>query len=311
MRKYFAIIALLLLSACGDNGSDINSPPAGEFSLTVSGKGTGSGHVITSPAATPGVDCALANGNASGTCSGNYAEGTSVTLTATPDIGSTFTGWSGDAGSCGTTLTCALEMTGNKTGVAEFNPGAATLPITTSTYYLDPEFAGTGAVIWVAEVQNTTSQTVETAKINFTSHDNGGNVLASDFTFVGPIPPGETRAGRSFADYHGNEASVDIQVGEVTFATEDPHLDAAKIISSNWKVEMGVVHWTVEVQNTTADELQLVNVDFVTYDANGKIIIVDNAVVGPIQAGEKASTEGFADLHGGESSAKFQIESVF
>jgi hypothetical protein len=67
----------------------------------------------------------------------------------------------------------------------------------------------------------------------------------------------------------------------------------------------------VEVQNTTSAELELVNVDFVSYDANGKIIIVDNAVVGPIPPGQKRSTEGFADLHGGESSAKFQIESVF
>jgi hypothetical protein len=311
MRSYLTVVALLILSACGDNGSDINSPPAGQFSLTVSGKGTGSGHVTTSPAATPPVDCALKNGNASGTCSGNYPDGTSVTLAAAPDSGSTFTGWSGDASSCGTALTCAVEVTGNKTAVAELNPGTATLPVTTSAYYIDPEFAGSGAVIWVAEVQNTTSQTVETAQINFTSHDAGGNVLASDFTFVGPIPPGESRAGRSFADYHGNETSVDIQVGEVTFASEDPHLEAAKIVSSNWKAEMGAVHWSAEVQNTTSGELQLVNVDFVTYDANGKIIIVDNAVVGPIQAGGTATAEGFADLHGGESSAKFQIESVF
>jgi hypothetical protein len=316
MRSYLAVLALLALSACGDNGSDINGPPSGQFSLAVSGKGTGSGHVTTSPAATPAFDCALNNGNATGTCSGNYPEGTSVTLTVAANSGSTFSGWGGDAESCGTEITCSIEMTGNKTAMAELNTGSSgTLPVTTSAYYLDPEFAGTGAVIWVAEIRNTTSQTVETAQINFTSHDAGGNVLASDFTFVGPIPPGETRAGRSFADYHGTEASVDVQVGEVTFATEDPNLGAAKIVSSNWDVEpdigeTGAVHWTVEVQNTTSAELELVNVDFVTYDANGKIIIVDNAVVGPIPPGQKRATEGFADLHGGEANAKFQIESV-
>lgn len=317
MRNYLAIFTLLVLTACGDNGSDINGPPSGQVSLSISAKGTGSGRVTTSPAATPAVDCALSAGNATGTCSGNFDEGTSVTLTVAPDASSGFSGWSGDATSCGTQLTCVIEMTGNKTVTAELAAGSGSaLQVTSSAYYPDPQFAGTGAVIWVAEVKNLTSQVVETAQINFTSHDASGNVLASDFTFVGPIPPGETRAAKSFADYHGTEASVDVQVGEVTFTAEDPNLGAAKIVSSNWQVEpdfndVGAVHWTVELQNTTSSELQLVNVDFVTYDANGKIVGVDNAVVGPIKAGAKASTEGFADLHGGEADAKFQIESVF
>src|SRR6478672_4416704 len=97
MRNYLALVALLVLTACGDNGSDINSPPSGQFSLSISAKGTGSGRVTTSPAASPPVDCALTAGNTSGTCSGNFDEGTSVIVTLVPDASSGFTGWSGDA----------------------------------------------------------------------------------------------------------------------------------------------------------------------------------------------------------------------
>ena len=60
---------------------------AQQFTLTVSLAGTGSGTVTSSPA---GIDCGV-------DCDELYDEGTVVTLTATPDGSSSFTGWSGDA----------------------------------------------------------------------------------------------------------------------------------------------------------------------------------------------------------------------
>ena len=56
------------------------------FTLTVVKAGTGSGTVTSSPA---GITCGS-------TCSALFASGTSVTLTATADSGSTFAGWSGE-----------------------------------------------------------------------------------------------------------------------------------------------------------------------------------------------------------------------
>jgi hypothetical protein len=53
--------------------------------LTVSKTGTGTGSVSSSPA---GITCG-------GTCASSFDYGTVVTLTATPDAGSVFTGWSG------------------------------------------------------------------------------------------------------------------------------------------------------------------------------------------------------------------------
>jgi hypothetical protein len=309
MRSYITVLTLLALCACG--GDDITTPPeAGQFSLTVSGSGSGAGHVTTSPAATPAVDCALnPNGATGGVCSGNYAEGTPVNVVIAPATGSSFAGWAGDAQGCGTQLTCALTMTGNMTAVAQLSTGTG-LQITSSAFYAN--FNEEGTVVWVAEVQNPTSQTVELAEINFTSHDASGAVLASDLTFVGPIPPGETRAAQSFADYTGTESSVDIQLGQASFTDADPGLSVAQITSSNWHADpvQGGVVWTVEVQNTSAAELELVAVNLVTYDANGKIIAVDLAFVGPIPAGETRSGEGFADLHGNEANAKFQVVSV-
>lgn len=56
------------------------------FDLTVGKVGVGTGTVVSSPA---GIDCGA-------DCFETYAENTSVTLIPTPDIGSFFTGWSGD-----------------------------------------------------------------------------------------------------------------------------------------------------------------------------------------------------------------------
>jgi hypothetical protein len=74
--------------------------------LTVSKTGSGSGSVTSNPA---GIDCGA-------TCSASFASGTIVTLTATPDVGSTFTSWSGDCsgpGPCTVTLDLDRAVTAN------------------------------------------------------------------------------------------------------------------------------------------------------------------------------------------------------
>lgn len=85
-------------------------PPNGH-TLTVVGDGDGNGAVTSNP---EGIDCTITAGATSGTCSREFDQGMSVTLTASPGTGSGFTGWSGDrctgTGVCSVTIDQALTI---------------------------------------------------------------------------------------------------------------------------------------------------------------------------------------------------------
>jgi hypothetical protein len=77
------------------------------YRLTVAKTGTGGGTVTSAPA---GIDCGT-------DCSEDYPSDTSVTLAATPAVGSVFTGWSG---ACTGTGACNLTMDAAKSVTATF-----------------------------------------------------------------------------------------------------------------------------------------------------------------------------------------------
>jgi subtilisin family serine protease len=81
---------------------------AADVTLSVALAGSGSGSVTSSPS---GIDCGA-------TCSHAFASGTSVTLTATADSGSSFAGWSG--GGCSGTGTCQVTLTAATSVTASF-----------------------------------------------------------------------------------------------------------------------------------------------------------------------------------------------
>jgi hypothetical protein len=206
-------------------------------------------------------------------------------------------------------------MTKDQSVTAELSSALAGVQVVSSAFYPQPDFGVEGAVIWVVEVRNVTSQLIESAVVDVTTRDASGGVLAVGSTFVGPIPPGETRVGQSFADYLGTEVTADFQVVDVLFATGPSRLAEAEIVSTNWRVDPefagdGAVIWTVEVRNTTGVQLETVQVEFSTYDAAGKILAADFAFLDPIPPGETRTTEGFANYHGTEANAKFQIATV-
>jgi len=82
------------------------------FTLKVKKTGTGTGTVTSSPV---GISCGA-------TCEAKFEEGKEVTLTATPEGGSTFAGWSGSG--CSGTGTCKVTMSAAKEVTATFNPPA-------------------------------------------------------------------------------------------------------------------------------------------------------------------------------------------
>jgi List-Bact-rpt repeat protein/copper binding plastocyanin/azurin family protein len=80
---------------------------AAPVQLAVAKQGDGSGSVTSDPG---GIDCGS-------TCSATFAKNASVTLTATPATGSTFSGWGGD---CSGTSTCSLTMSDDRSVTATF-----------------------------------------------------------------------------------------------------------------------------------------------------------------------------------------------
>ena len=121
MRSSLGILVLLFVGACASDSNITNPPGALSFTLTVNRSGTGSGHVVTPQGTSPAIDCLLGvDASTNGVCSAAYPESTSVSITVTPDTGTTFTGWGGDATSCGAATTCSIVMSQNKTATAQF-----------------------------------------------------------------------------------------------------------------------------------------------------------------------------------------------
>jgi hypothetical protein len=97
-----------------DKLNQVFPPPGSTVTITVSIADSLPGTVTSSPA---GINCP-------GTCTGNFASGTTVILTATGTGGTTFGGWGGDCAAFGTALTCTLSnVTSAKSVTAAFNSG--------------------------------------------------------------------------------------------------------------------------------------------------------------------------------------------
>jgi hypothetical protein len=110
MRRLVPLLCLVLLG-CGSGDGSSSKPQTTQHSLSVVKLGDGSGHVTSNPA---GIDCG-------GDCSGLFAEGASVTLTATAAESSYFAGWGGDA--AGTDDAVTIELADDKSVSATFNAG--------------------------------------------------------------------------------------------------------------------------------------------------------------------------------------------
>ncbi|MDR2688419.1 MAG: trypsin-like peptidase domain-containing protein [Azoarcus sp.] len=92
----------------------LNAVSATNRTLAVSLLGNGDGKVSGS-----NIDCGS-------TCSAQYSNNTSVTLTATPATGSSFVGWGGACS--GTGATCTLTMSADREVTAGFNASPSPMP---------------------------------------------------------------------------------------------------------------------------------------------------------------------------------------
>lgn len=106
-------------------------PSTSKYTLTIAKSGTGT--VTSAPA---GITCGT-------DCSEVYANGTAVTLTASPASGFTFKGWSGDC--AGTSANCTVVMTAARNATATFEV-IPTPPPAPTTYTLSVAKSGSGTV---------------------------------------------------------------------------------------------------------------------------------------------------------------------
>jgi chitodextrinase len=181
----------------------------GSSTLTVAKAGTGAGRITSSPA---GLDCGSV-------CSASYPVGTAVTITATPDPGSTFAGWS-DGGAA--------------THVVTVGGQGATYTATFSAIVLPPE-AGLVAAYAFEEGAGTTA-------VDATGHGLDGTIEGASWTSAGRFGRGLSFDGGSSAVELGNPAALRL-TGSMTwaawiYATADPWDDGqivAKSASSGWQ----------------------------------------------------------------------------
>ena len=138
-----AAVAAAALSACSGKKSAPTgfNEPAASIALTVSGSGTGSGRVMSTPA---GIACALSAGAVSGTCSARFPAGTVVTLSPEPGTTSVFLTFGGDCAlsSCQTTMQAPRMVTA--TFVPNFPP-ISPPPLSPPSGIVTVTAAGTGS----------------------------------------------------------------------------------------------------------------------------------------------------------------------
>ena len=155
----------------GDDASGFDSGAAYVFApsylLTVSASGMGSGNIVSNPS---GIDCGL-------NCDAPFAVDTVVTLTATAEMSSTFTGWSGAI--LTTTNPITLTMDSAKAITATFALNQYTI-----TLSAEPAEGGTvaggGSVAHGQEV--TVTATAET-DYTFLHWTEGGDVVSTEASY--------------------------------------------------------------------------------------------------------------------------------
>jgi List-Bact-rpt repeat protein len=112
-----AALAVMLIGAagCGDEPA-VGTQPATNHVLRVQGDGAGSG-TVTTPDQSPQLSCSITQGALAGVCAMAYPGNSTVRLVATPNVGSTFTGWSG---ACTGTDQCVVDMSNERVVTAAF-----------------------------------------------------------------------------------------------------------------------------------------------------------------------------------------------
>jgi DNA-binding beta-propeller fold protein YncE len=116
-----------------NNVTVISGPNTSNFTLSVTGAGNGGGSVTSNP---PGINCGSS-------CSASFASGTTVTLSASANATSNFTGWSG---ACSDTGACSIAMNAAASATATFTLQDFSLNPASTKLTLQPGGQGTDVI---------------------------------------------------------------------------------------------------------------------------------------------------------------------
>lgn len=171
------------------------------FNVSVMKTGTGNGNVVSTPA---GIDCGQ-------NCNASFLAHEMINLYANPQPGSVFTGWGGDAATCGTSTVCQLNVISNMIVTASFDcplpepagtisgPDTVLAGQTTVTYTI-PVINNATSYVWtlsqgITGVSNTNSITVDFAptatleSISVCGVNSCGNGIPSVLPVFVTLPP--------------------------------------------------------------------------------------------------------------------------
>lgn len=111
---------------------------------------------------------------------------------------------------------CLEDEDEYKVSKKKYSPPAA--KIVSSNWRKDPSGRYEYGIEWNVQVENISSKYIREAKVEFTTYEAGGQLVATDFTFVSAIPPGESRASKAHTHLYGTEVRVSFKLAKVYFA---------------------------------------------------------------------------------------------
>jgi hypothetical protein len=114
-------------------------------------------------------------------------------------------------------LTFAFLLLPDTDSAAQVEAPRSAVEIVDWRWFAEPDFGTDGAVRWFVQVANDSRRTIYQAEVKFTSLDESGNALASDFDMVQRVAPGDTATIDARADYLGSEEKARVRVSNVYF----------------------------------------------------------------------------------------------
>jgi hypothetical protein len=248
---YFVITAV---DTWGFEG--IPTPESSIMKMTVSKAGTGTGAVVGSPS---GIDCGT-------TCSASYPGGTSVTLTATPDAGNTFIGWSG--GGCSGTEQCVVTIN--------------TAVTVTATFTVDTNDSVSG--YWVAYFTPEGSSTLPREKyLQFTQND-------SSISYSSPCSSTDPING----NLSGNSFSITTTTGNISGIVNSGS------ITGSYTDETGIGTWTAtKISGAPTPEqciISMLSVVLIRFQSN--FYCIESFIADPTLLVTSASLAGMGNVQG-------------